>query len=318
MFEINIEKFKESMISILKEIEHTDTHCITRLLNIIDKTFIGAKSYRFYTFLNTLKELGHTIDDNSKVVGFCIEVLQTALIISDDIIDNSEIRRGHPCWYKLVGLNAHKDAIFLLLLIKKILKKYSLNSKSYTNLLKVYENVLLKTILGELHDVLPSQCTDFESIKKVYSIQNYKTMVIAKTAYYTIYLPIYMAYIYSDKVPPKNLLPFSEIMGIFMQFKDDYLNFFPEKTKKTSNDLQECKLTWYLSHLVEESKNENDKILILQYFQTKGENIVLPFIKKRLELFEEESEVFLSQARRYLDEETRKIYKFCIELYENK
>ena len=47
----------------------------------------------------------------AQVVGWCIEWLQAAFLIWDDIMDESVTRRGQPCWYKQpdVKMNAIND-----------------------------------------------------------------------------------------------------------------------------------------------------------------------------------------------------------------
>lgn len=42
----------------------------------------------------------------AQCLGWCVEMLQSVFIIADDIMDGSETRRGHKCWYNLdnVGL----------------------------------------------------------------------------------------------------------------------------------------------------------------------------------------------------------------------
>jgi farnesyl diphosphate synthase len=35
----------------------------------------------------------------AQVVGWCIEWLQAAFLVWDDIMDESVTRRGQPCWY---------------------------------------------------------------------------------------------------------------------------------------------------------------------------------------------------------------------------
>ena len=38
------------------------------------------------------------------VVGWCVEWLQAAFLVADDIMDRSELRRGRPCWWVTIAL----------------------------------------------------------------------------------------------------------------------------------------------------------------------------------------------------------------------
>ena len=40
--------------------------------------------------------------EQARILGWCVELLQTFFLISDDIMDTSITRRGQLCWYKQV------------------------------------------------------------------------------------------------------------------------------------------------------------------------------------------------------------------------
>merc|ERR1740117_2219801 len=60
------------------------------------------------------------------ILGWCLEFLQTAFLIADDIMDDSETRRGKPCWYRRedVQMIAVNDALLLESLVYKVLKRH--------------------------------------------------------------------------------------------------------------------------------------------------------------------------------------------------
>ena len=43
--------------------------------------------------------------EQAKAIGWCIEFMQASFLIADDIMDNSLVRRGQPCWYLNVYIN---------------------------------------------------------------------------------------------------------------------------------------------------------------------------------------------------------------------
>ena len=62
----------------------------------------------------------------AQVVGWCIEWLQACFLVLDDIMDDSSVRRGQPCWYKVpgVGKMAINDGLILESCIWILLKKH--------------------------------------------------------------------------------------------------------------------------------------------------------------------------------------------------
>ncbi|OXA40793.1 Farnesyl pyrophosphate synthase [Folsomia candida] len=84
------------------------------------------------------------------IVGWCIEILLAAFLMSDDLMDNSETRRGKPCWY-LVDNNsdlAINDSFLLSGLITIFLDKHFFDKRYYSDLVWLFHDVYLKTILG--------------------------------------------------------------------------------------------------------------------------------------------------------------------------
>ena len=59
------------------------------------------------------------------VLGWCIEWLQAWLLMADDVMDDSQTRRGQPCWYKNDDVQkiAINDAFFVEALVLKIIKR---------------------------------------------------------------------------------------------------------------------------------------------------------------------------------------------------
>ena len=60
------------------------------------------------------------------VLGWCVEFLQAYLLLADDIMDDSETRRGAPCWHRQEGrgLAAFNDAVLLEQCVYALLKKH--------------------------------------------------------------------------------------------------------------------------------------------------------------------------------------------------
>ena len=69
-------------------------------------TVKGGKMNRGLTVLHTAvilagdKELTSLQQEEACVVGWCIEWLQAFFLVEDDIMDDSKMRRGQPCWFR--------------------------------------------------------------------------------------------------------------------------------------------------------------------------------------------------------------------------
>eukprot|EP00800_Vazella_pourtalesii_P014238 TRINITY_DN3581_c0_g2_i3.p1 TRINITY_DN3581_c0_g2~~TRINITY_DN3581_c0_g2_i3.p1 ORF type:complete len:137 (+),score=7.35 TRINITY_DN3581_c0_g2_i3:36-446(+) len=80
------------------------------LRQVAEYTVPGGKQNRGMSVVNAYQHLAgrpltHIEIDQSFVLGWCIEWLQAFFLVADDIMDNSSMRRGKPCWYKQVGVH---------------------------------------------------------------------------------------------------------------------------------------------------------------------------------------------------------------------
>ena len=160
----------------------------------------------------TLVNLGYKLTNNTNLeysndLALAFEVFQTAILVHDDIIDNDELRRGketiHASNYKkYVALTSDKTnskkyaesiAICMgdmgLYYANQIIAKNYKDDKNLGDILIYFNDVVLKTIKGEILDVvLPfHQMNDIndgileDNIMNIYKL---------KTAYYTIIGPL--------------------------------------------------------------------------------------------------------------------------------
>lgn len=85
--------------------------------------------------------------------------LQAFFLVSDDIMDGSETRRGRPCWYKVdnLGLAAVNDALLLEATIYSILRKNFSDKPYYAKVMEVMHDVTYKTIFGQSLDTRTGQ-----------------------------------------------------------------------------------------------------------------------------------------------------------------
>lgn len=224
----------------------SDGHNRDRICFLLDYNLEGGKEFRYRSYLHILRSLDGDLGEENVVAGYAIEILQAALLITDDIMDNSGLRRGRPCYYLQRGMATLKDAFFLLAVVRKLIGQ---------KLKRIYSAPLLRTCLGQTLDTLRKSRCD-------YTPDNYRMIAEDKTGAYTLFLPSAFGYISANRPVPDYLWTFSRLGALVFQIEDDYLNFLPERSGKSGNDLEEMKCTWFTARIA-----SMDSPVVDRYFQ---------------------------------------------------
>jgi farnesyl diphosphate synthase len=232
---------------------------------------VGGKCNRGLSVIDTTQLLlGRDLTEeeyfHSATLGWMIELLQAFFLVSDDIMDSSKTRRGQPCWYLKpdVGMIAINDAFMLESSIFILLKKYFRSHAAYIDFVELFQEVAFQTELG--------QTCDLDN----FSLEKYSFIVIYKTAYYSFYLPVALAMLYTGKASPANLKQAEDIlipMGEYFQVQDDYLDNFadPETLGKIGTDIQDNKCSWLVNQALKKVTPEQRKVLQDNYGQKNKE-----------------------------------------------
>lgn len=243
-----------------------------------DGKYIRGTLIALGEFLGSEKEKLSYLD-----LAYAYETFQTSVLIHDDIIDNAKIRRGKEtiprriCHKYLNTKNSReyqKDVLKLANSIgicagdlgfyganKILINKYGKN-KNFAKLLDFYNDIIIKTIKGEIIDVtLPFmgkyniKTPKEEDIIDIYHL---------KTSWYTIIGPFILGYILSGKDTSPKLENTLNKIGIAFQLKDDILGIFADSRtigKSNVSDIEEFKQTILYSHIMNTTyKNEFLKI----------------------------------------------------------
>nr|XP_033780175.1 farnesyl pyrophosphate synthase isoform X2 [Geotrypetes seraphini] len=251
---------------------------IARLKEVLEYNAPGGKYNRGIAVVSSLRELmgpeAQKVENFQRAlaVGWCIELLQAFFLVADDIMDYSEIRRGHPCWYKKegVGLDAVNDSFLLEASIYRLLKKYCRGQPYYLSLLELFLQTSYQTELGQALDLITARPEKVELSR--FTEQRYKVIVKYKTAFYSFYLPVaaamYMAGIDSDK-DHENARTILLEMGEFFQIQDDFLDCFgdPSVMGKIGSDIQDNKCSWLVVQALKLVSPEQRQILEENYGQ---------------------------------------------------
>ncbi|XP_053963993.1 farnesyl pyrophosphate synthase-like [Anastrepha ludens] len=180
------------------------------------------------------------------LLGWCLEVLHSMILITDDILDNSTTRRGQLCWYKLedVGLNAVNDVFMIENGIYELLKKHFRHLDCYVELIELFRQSTFKCMFGQSMDMLVGR----RSVT-TFTRATYDAIAMNKTASYFFYLPIAVA-LHLANVKDQRIFSECETisleLGNYCQAQNDFLDCFgnPEFTGKIGSDIQANKCSW--------------------------------------------------------------------------
>jgi geranylgeranyl diphosphate synthase, type II len=235
------------------------------LWNRLEASTIGGKRLRPRMVLATYESLGGTDFDAAASVGAAFELLHTALILHDDVIDRDFVRRGAPnlaggyrdraaasgatdAAAEHRGISAAVIAGDLALFnAYRLIDGCGVDELSRHRLIEVMDDALFASAAGELIDV------DFSFLPDVPPVDDILAMERLKTAVYSFECPLRAGAILAgaNEETVKTLGDFGREMGIAYQIVDDLLGVFgteAETGKTTIGDLREGKRTVLIAY----------------------------------------------------------------------
>lgn len=219
----------------------------------------------------------HT-EENMKraiILGWCVELLQSFFLVSDDMMDGSSTRRGQPCWYKRdeIGTMAINDAILLETSIYTLLHNHFHDQPNYLDTLDAFLYTTRHTAMGQALDLLSSYSQD-ESLRKCnlddFNMKRYASIIKHKTSYYSFYLPVQLGMGLAGIRDPELYRQARTIlfeMGHFFQVQDDFLDCFgdPKVTGKIGTDIQDGKCSWLIVVAMQRATRDQKNVLRRTY-----------------------------------------------------
>ena len=286
----NIEKFNEFYKKISKELNSNLKEYNENLVK--DKKGFLKENLEYFKNLNSdgklirgfLIALGYKMSkeniEYSYKLSLAYEIFQTAILIHDDIIDNDNLRRGkdtiHYANFKKyksfnkVDAKKTSESIGICIgdygffKVNEIIIKNYKDSPHFIKLFNYYNDIVLKTVEGELIDVILS----FEGkyIKENKNIEeNIMLVYKLKTAFYTIIGPLSLGLILGgiDDEKLEDVKIFGEKIGVAFQIQDDILGIYSDMGKVIGSDIKEFKQTILYSYTC---KNEKYREELLKYY----------------------------------------------------
>ena len=228
------------------------TKAIAWVDRMIDYNVSGGKCLRGAMIVETARKMqpaaSPTDLTRAALCGWAVEYLQASFLVADDIMDDSETRRGRPCWYKVEGVNqeAVNDVLILESSVYQLLSNQLRGQTFHLPILELFHSVSFATTIGQLLDV----SAPFQQNWSEYTSEKYQAIVVNKTASYTVFLPLAVGMYLggATKEDVEQVRPLCMKIGEYFQIQDDYLDCFgdPTVTGKVGTDIVDGKCSWFI------------------------------------------------------------------------
>jgi len=182
------------------------------------------------------------INDASYRAASLVELLHTATLVHDDVVDDALERRG---MFSINALWKNKIAVLVgdYLLSKGLL--LSLENKDFT-ILTILSNAVKKMSEGELLQIEKTRNLNFDE-SVYYEIINGKTASLLASS-----CAAGASSVTDNEETIQKMREFGENVGMAFQIKDDLFDYGDAKIgKPTGNDIKEKKLTLPLIHILQ-------------------------------------------------------------------
>ena len=275
----NIEYYKEKINTCLKkfldrklEEDGKYSNEIRNLIeNVIEYNLRGGKRIRPVTIIFAYKSFEDKDDDRIIDAAISLELMQAFLLIHDDIMDKSDLRRGGETIHKIYEKKYGKDfGVSMAILAGDLLCSYTydcITESNFDNLQKVnaikyLSWIINREVYGQTIDIIPGfENLSEKDIWKIYEL---------KTATYTMQGPIYLGCVLAnapiEKI--KKLQEYAHNLGIAFQIQDDLNGIFCsiDKLGKPNNcDINEGKKTLIIVKTLELCNKEDKEFLLNNY-----------------------------------------------------
>jgi octaprenyl-diphosphate synthase len=234
-----IEKELERFEIHFKEAVKSRVSLLDRIMQYIVKRK-GKQMRPMFVLLSA--KLNGEINDASYRAASLVELLHTATLVHDDVVDDTLERRG---FFSINALWKNKIAVLVgdYLLSKGLL--LSLENKDF-EILTILSSAVKKMSEGELLQIEKTRNLNFdESI--YYEIINGKTASLLSSS-----CAAGAASVTQDQALIQKMKDFGEFVGMAFQIKDDLFDYGDEVIgKPTGNDIKEKKLTLPLIYILQ-------------------------------------------------------------------
>ncbi len=287
------------------------------LLNRITYYIVNRKGKQMrpmFVFLTAKMLANGSVNERTYRGASVIELIHTATLVHDDVVDDSNRRRG---FFSINALWKNKIAVLVgdYLLSKGLL--LSIDNGDF-DLLKIISVAVREMSEGELLQIEKARRLDItESI--YYEIIKKKTATLIASC-----CALGAKSVIDDEAQVENMRKFGELIGMAFQIKDDLFDYSDEAIgKPTGIDIKEQKMTLPLIHVLNNCSSKEKSWLINSIKNhNKDKNRVKEVIrfvisKNGLAYAENKMEQYQQEALQLLDNYPKSEYKDSLILMVN-
>jgi geranylgeranyl diphosphate synthase type I len=236
--------------------------------------------------------------DDIVPIAAVLEMMHSFLLIQDDIIDRSDLRRGGQSLHLLCGRRygggSHNreigsdialilaDVLFAGAL--KIIYESNVPHLAKNRFMSIFSDTYEITAWGQILDILNSRARRIVSPGET-ALQ----IATMKTAYYTVYYPMLMGYALAGKNSGRErtlIRDFSLPLGLAFQIRDDILGVFGKEKatgKPSDSDIIEGKITLLVDGVLERLDRRERGLFISLFTKSKKEKRDIEKIRSIIE-----------------------------------
>jgi octaprenyl-diphosphate synthase len=277
-------KFYESMTSKVALLNRITYYIVNRK---------GKQMRPMFVFLMAKMVSKGTVNDRTYRGACVIELIHTATLVHDDVVDDSNRRRG---FFSINALWKNKIAVLVgdYLLSKGLL--LSIDNEDF-DLLKIISVAVREMSEGELLQIEKARKLDITEAV-YYEIIRKKTATLISAC-----CALGARSVVDDPIQVENMRKFGELIGMAFQIKDDLFDYSEEAIgKPTGIDIKEQKMTLPLIHvlnnctpkekswLINSIKNHNkDKKRVKEVIAFVKDNRGLAYAENKMIEFQQEA-----------------------------
>ena len=287
------------------------------LLNRITHYIVNRKGKQMrpmFVFLVAKMVANGEVSERTYRGASVIELIHTATLVHDDVVDDSNRRRG---FFSINALWKNKIAVLIgdFLLSKGLL--LSIDNNDF-DLLKIISIAVREMSEGELLQIEKARKLDItEAI--YYEIIRQKTATLIAAC-----CSLGAASVKPDSLDVEKMRKFGELIGMAFQIKDDLFDYGEERIgKPTGIDIKEQKMTLPLIYVLNNASKKDKKWLInsVKNHNKDKKRVaeVVAFVKQHggLEYAVEKMKKFQAEALHLLSQYPESTYKNSLELMVN-